>query len=68
MNLSKFCSLTLKKLHSKKKIDINAINKILKLINKGVAKIDKLDADNIKYVTCLKLKYPPNIFSSRLMS
>lgn len=44
------------------------INNILIANGNGVASIDKLDVDNIKYVTCLKLRYPPNIFSSLLIS
>lgn len=41
------------------------INNILIANGNGVASIDKLDADNIKYVTCLKLKYPTkNLFLS----
>lgn len=33
-------------------------------MGKAVANINELDAANIKYNTCRKLKYPPNIFSS----
>ena len=51
-----------------KNIQISAINIILKDILRGVANIDREEADNIKYITCLKLKYPPNIFSSRFIS
>lgn len=43
-------------------------NNIFNTNGRGVASNPKLDAVSIKYVTCLKLKYPPNIFSSLLIS
>lgn len=67
-NLSKFCSPIFKNAQSKKNIDIRETNNTFIMAIHEVAKIAKLPAVNIKYITCLKLKYPPNIFSSRLMS
>ena len=67
-NLSKFCSPIFKNAQSIKNIANIAINIIFIASIIGIANIEKLTADKTKYNTCLKLRYPPNIFSSRFIS
>lgn len=43
-------------------------NKSFTITNIGVANIEKVETISIKYMTCLKLKYPPKIFSSLFTS
>lgn len=49
-------------MQSKKKEDISRIKNIFIPGIIGNANSAKLEADSIKYVTCLKLKYPPKNF------
>lgn len=66
-SLSKFCSRIFKNAHNKKNIVTMPIIIIFIGIDICKAITDREEAASIKYTTCLKLKYPPNIFSSLLV-